>query len=464
MRLQIRNAGAAGGAVRVSEPGLIADGVYVEPHPYGARASVAFSFDWETAMGGAIHSKGLETHDPAAAAEHGMAMREGADWLAALFKQYGMRATFYATGYNLLDGNTEQRKFNGDPTYDWASPPEWRTDYWLKHPWFSDDPFSNVQAQPAWYFGDQTRRLLADGHEVAPHTFAHIYVRGSNPAEIATDLDTWIAEAQRAGVPEPATFAFPWRSSNSLTKEFYDVLHERGIRAVTRIYPLDMKDLYVLGNAVVYTDVRHPQLYPDVAVMPDFLLGSAAYNAGEEAGGAPVGLEEGLAVLREAVSRRGTTSFWTHPEQLAADPSLAPVRSSWEGVVRAAAEERDRGRVRIDTVEAITAYQRDVLSVTVSLEDEPGPGGWTLRVDNRSGQELRGVTLTLPGEAKDVYSDSVAVRPVTWSDCSGADCGVTLGQARARFDSPTRQIVIEALEPGTATMDIEWSPGKGPSQ
>jgi hypothetical protein len=128
MRLQIRNAGAAGGAVRVSEPGLIADGVYVEPHPYGARASVAFSFDWETAMGGAIHSKGLETHDPAAAAEHGTAMREGADWLATLFKQYDMRATFYATGYNLLDGNTERRRFNGDPTYDWASPRnEWAT-------------------------------------------------------------------------------------------------------------------------------------------------------------------------------------------------------------------------------------------------------------------------------------------------------------------------------------------------
>ena len=87
-----------------------------------------------------------------------------------------------------------------------------------------------------------------------------------------------------------------------------------------------------------------------------------------------------------------------------------------------------------------------------------------LRVDNRSGRALRGVTLTLPGEAKDVYSGSGAVRPVMRTNCSGDDCSVTLGQAGAPFDNPTRQIVIEALEPGTATMEVEWTPGKGPSQ
>ncbi|HET9496196.1 MAG TPA: polysaccharide deacetylase family protein [Chloroflexia bacterium] len=468
VRLQIRNASeeASSAVLVVREPGLAAEGVYVEPHPYGAQASVAFSFDWETAMGGAIHSKGNDTHAPGSAAEHGLAMREGAEWLAGLFKRNGIKATFYGTGYNLLDGNTEKRKFNGDPTYEWASPDNgWATDYWLTHPWFSDDPFGTVESHPAWYFGDQTRRLLEDGHEIAPHTFAHIYVRGSNPEELANDLDTWIAVAGDAGVPKPSTFAFPWRSSNSLTKEFYDVLYERGIRAVTRIYPLDMKDLYVLGNAVVYTDVRQAQLYPDMAVMPDFLLGGAAYTADEEAGGAPVGLEQGLAVLREALSRRGTTSFWTHPEQLADDPPLAEVRASWEGVVRAAAEERDRGRLWIDTVEAITAYQRDVRGVTVALEDEPGPGPWLMRLQNDSGRELSGVTLTLPVDAAAVTSEGAAVRPVYRGECDGLDCRVTVGQATDQgFDSPARQIVLEGLRPGATTLQVEWAASGEPGR
>jgi hypothetical protein len=201
-----------------------------------------------------------------------------------------------------------------------------------------------------------------------------------------------------------------------------------------------------------------------MAVMPDFLLGAPAYDAGEEAGGAPVGLDEGLAVLREALSRRGTTSFWTHPEQLAGEPALAQVRESWEGVVRAAAEERDRGRLWVDTVEAITAYQRAVLSVTVRLEDQSGPGPWLMRVENSSGRELAGVTLTLPGEAVAAQSESVAVRPVTRNDCDGFDCRITVGQANGTFDTPARQIVLEALKPGSSTIEVEWAAGDGPAR
>jgi hypothetical protein len=460
VRLQLRNAGGSvrDELVRFIEPGLMSDGVYVEPHPNGAMASVAFSFDWETAMGGAIHSKGNDTHDPAAAARHGMAMRQGADWLAGLFKRYGIRATFYATGYNLLDGNAERRTFNGDPTYLWASPDNgWESNYWLAHRWFSDDPFGTEQNDPAWYFGDQTRRLLQDGHEIAPHTFAHIYVRGSNPAEIATDLDTWVAEAEKAGVPRPSTFAFPWRSSNSLTGEFYDVMRERGITAVTRIYAPDMKDLYVLSSPVVYTDVRHPRVYSDMAVMPDFLLGAPASEAGEEVGGAPVGLDEGLAVLREAISRRGTTSFWTHPEQLADDPALAGERASWEGVVKAAAEERDRGRLWVDTVEAITAYQRDVMSVTVTARSG-GTGPEALRVQNDSGEELSGVTLSFGMEALALRADGVEMRPVSWADCKGVDCRVVVGEpVNGALDTGTYQVVLNGLKPGLTEIEVEWN-------
>ncbi len=356
----------------ITSPKLSCGDVYVKSHPNGTQGSIAFSFDWESAIGGAIHSKGMKEHDPSTASTHGLEMRQGADWLNSLFTDNNIHATFYGTGYNLLDGNTERRTFSGDPIYKWAAPRNrWETDYWLTHKWYSDDPYGTYQTHPAWYFGDQTRRLLDAGHEVAPHTFGHLYVRGSNPQELATDMDEWLAAARSLGITNTTTFAFPWRSSNSLTADFYDVLYKRGIRAVTRIYERDMKDLYTLGA---------PSAYPNISVMPDFLLGSPSLNAGEEAG-KEIGHQEGLQVIAEALSRRGTTSFWTHPEQLADGPQFQDVRAAWADVVTEAARQRDNGKLWIATVADITAYQRDIMSVTTSLDDGfLGMGGWKVQI------------------------------------------------------------------------------------
>lgn len=436
-------------------------GVYVEPHPNATSGSIAFSFDWETAMGGAVHSKGDENHDVAGAEQHGLEMRQGADWLNNLFATNHISATFYATGYNLLDGNIGHSTFSENPTYQWAAPKNgWGSEYWLTHPWFSDDPFGTYQRDPAWYFGDQTRALLAAGHEIAPHTFAHIYVRGSNPQELATDLDEWLKYAKAAGVRPPTTFAFPWRSSNSLNKDFYDVFYSRGIRAVTRIYAPDMKDQYTLGNAVVYTDIKQAQIYPDMAVMPDFLLGSPSANAGEEAGGGAISREQGLNVIAETVARRGTTSFWQHPEQLAEDPAFNVVRQAWTDVAGAAARERDNGRLWIATVAEITAYQRDVMSVTATLQPPGITGGkWRIEVRNDSGRQLQGVTLTLPGEA--ATADD---QPGTIQSVLHPKDGETRLGAAGKFEGPSRQIVLSVLAPGTTSIEVEWVKGQEPLQ
>ncbi len=470
LRLQIRNANplyltqpetSSNTTIWITQPKLSPEGIYVESHPNATSGSLAFSFDWETAMGGAIHSKGDANHDVAGAAQHGLDMRQGAGWLNDLFVTNHISATFYSTGYNLLDGNTEHLTFNGDPTYTWASPKNgWGSDYWLTHPWFSDDPFGTYQTDPAWYFGDQTRALLAAGHEIGSHTFAHIYVRGSNPQELATDLDEWIKYAALAGVPPPTTFAFPWRSSNSLTKEFYDVLYGRGIRTVTRLYAPDLKDLYTLGNAIVYTDIKQAQLYPDMAVMPDFLLGSPSANAGEEAGGGSTTRDQGLNIIQEVLARRGTTSFWQHPEQLADDPSFEGVRATWTDVVEAAARERDNGRLWIATVADITAFQHDVMSVTSTLQP-PGifGGKWQIEVRNNSGKELHGVTLTLPGEAASAIDQGGTVQSV-----SHPDADATSLSAPGKFEGPSRQIVLSILQPGTTTIEVEWAKGQEPPQ
>jgi hypothetical protein len=259
-------------------------------------------------------------------------------------------------------------------------------------------------------------------------------------------MDEWLTEAKAVGVPAPSTFAFPWRSSNTLTPEFYPVLYDRGIRAVTRLYPLDIRDYYTLGAAPVYSNM---------AVMPDFLLGAASSSAGEEASGAPIGVEEATQVISETLARRGTTSFWTHPEQLGDDPALQPVRGAWQRVVSDAARERDRGRLWIGTVAEITAYQRDVMSVTVSLDK--GAGGWQMVVNNASGHDIGGVTLTLPGDATRLSSSNSELQTVQRSDT-----GSTQLSAPGLPVYPARQLVITTLKPGTTAIDVEWVKGQEP--
>ncbi|HEX9988778.1 MAG TPA: polysaccharide deacetylase family protein [Chloroflexia bacterium] len=455
LRLEVWNTGQ--GDVWVRSPKVSLDGVYVEQHPNGTQGSIAFSFDWESAMGGAIHSKGMVAHDPQAAEQHGIQMREGADWLEELFAKHDIKATFYGTGYNLLDGNEQRRTFSGDPIYEWAGPEfGWEADYWLAHKWYSDDPYATYESEPAWYFGDQTRSLLGAGHEIAPHTFGHLYVRGSNPQELAADMDEWLVAAKEAGVPPPTTFAFPWRSSNSLTQEYYDVLRERGIRAVTRIYEGNMRDLYTLSATCVMTGGKC--ISTGIAVMPDFLLGVPSVNAGEEAAGSIISREKGLDVISETLARRGTTSFWQHPEQLAPKPEFEGVREAWEEVVATAAQERDNGRLWIAPVGDIVAYQRDVMRVEVSL-DKDLFSGWKLHVLNYTNKELSGVTLTMPGDISRASSSDVEVLTVNHPDEKTTRVSASTGQV-----FPSRQLVLAKLKPGVTTIEVEWAAGQEPSR
>ena len=104
----------------------------------------------------------------------------------------------------------------------------------------------------------------------------------------------------------------------------------------------------------------------------------------------------------------------------------------------------------------ITAYQRDVMSVTVALNRAPS-GGWEMAVTNASGQNISGVTLTLPGDAVRLSSPDVEIRTV---DHSSSD-KTTLGPPNSPL-YPARQVVITTLKPGTTTIGVEWAKGQEP--
>ncbi|HUP26997.1 MAG TPA: hypothetical protein VM409_01075, partial [Chloroflexia bacterium] len=260
------------------------------------------------------------------------------------------------------------------------------------------------------------------------------------------DMDEWLAASASQKVPPPSTFAFPWRSSNSLTPEFYETLYNRGIRAVTRIYERDLRDLYSVSAVPAYTQML---------VLPDFRLEAPTGNVVDEAAGGMVSLEQGRQVLDEVIARRGTTSFWTHPEQLAPGPEYDAVRSAWRGVVSDAAARRDLGQLYIGTVAEITAYQRDIMSVTTSLQ--LAMSGWTLRVTNGTDHVLHGVTITLPSEVSSTDSTDVVVSTV--DSTRGGEVRVNKS-AEPHF--PVRRIVLAALKPGTSVVRLSWAPGQEP--
>lgn len=381
--VRLRLAGGAGPS-QVEQAALWADSVRLAPLPDFATAALAFTFDWESAMGGLIHSKGgsagyegeaggparEEGGDPlAVAVARGARMRRGAELLADLFRPYGIRATFYATGYNLLTGNPDRRSFAGDPTYRWAGRRNgWASDYWTTHPWYGDDPYGTEATHPEWYYGSLTRRLAAEGHEIETHTFGHLYVRGTTPEELARDLAEWNAAARALGLPAARSFAFPWRSSNSVRAPHFSRLTEAGIGSITRIYRVRPGYEYEL-DAV--------EDMPGLLIYPDLLLASTEAS--------------GLAARRaidETLLRRGYQSLWTHPEEVVDPPQVAV----WRGVIEYAAAARDRGLWVAPLVEIVERVRAGRQVEVIALRD----GGVTrLWLTNSGDGALDGTVVEL---------------------------------------------------------------------
>lgn len=404
---------------------LADDSIRVEPMPNYARAAMAFSFDWESAMGGLIHSRGGTpvpgegensggvgaTNDDISAAiddavRRGNDMRAGADFLLSIFTRFNVKGTFYATGYNLLDGNTQMQHFVGNPTYKWANPQNgWGDNYWLTHPWYGQDPFS-TDTDPvgkAWYFGDQTDRLNAAGQDIESHTFGHLYVRGTTVQEFAADIDTFLQYAAVKKLPQVRSFAFPWKSSNSLTADWYNVLADRGFTSVTRLYDQDQMVRNVnqgtlqfdnckrtSANKVVFDAFAGPcntyfylnrvKDVPQLAILNDYQL-----EPGQQSEATA------YSVINELLRRRGYGSIWTHPESIV-DPDS---QQEWTRVVEYATKQRPAG-LYLDSVANIIQYRQDSAQVQVAANWQDGGKKVTLTLTNHSKDSLDGLTLTLP--------------------------------------------------------------------
>ncbi len=358
--------------------------------PAGKQAALAFSFDWESAMGGLIHSRSVDDpnsdQDPLLRA---LRMREGITTTLAVFAPHEIRATYFANGYNLLFGNREQRTFLNDPIFSWANRANgWLSDRWQTTRWFVDDPYLDVAAAPAWYFADLLAPLRAADQEIASHSFSHLHVGLADLTQWRDDLATWNRIAAEQGLGPATSLAFPWSSSAGLSDAGWDALEQAGIRAVTRLSDYGPYNLFPTDqNGLVISPFCRwvPGRESRVLACPDAYL-----TPSREA----IVLRQIDAVLAAG----GMIDVWAHTEEVTTPEQIA----AWQRVTAAAAAEP---RLWIAPFGEISAWQsaRDRLLIEPAAAGAGGGDVW--RLTNRGDVTLRGLVLQLPVGISDAAVD-----------------------------------------------------------
>ncbi len=399
--------------------------------PEGYQAAVAFTFDWETAMGGLVHSRSVD--DPRADEDpvvRGMRMRTGVETSMAIFARHNVRATYYATGYNFLMGNREQRRFMGDPVFTWASAANgWRSDRWVTHRWFGDDPYGTVATDPAWYFGDQIEPLLAAGHEIQSHTFSHLYGGYADAATWRADLEAWNTVAAERGVGNARSLAFPWSSSAGMSDANWDVIEQLGIRSVTRLSDYGPYNLFPTDEQGL---IRNPQCrwLPGregrILACPDFYL-------------TPNRADLAIAQIERAVAVGGMIDIWAHTEEVT---SVAQ-QTAWEDVVSYTV---GRGDVWVAPLSEIAHWQMARMSLVITpvatSSDTFGLGNGDpaqrYLLSNPSPYELVGLMIDLPSDTAAVAIDHNIIPRTQWQARGWLRIDLAAGQTVEVTVWPTR--------------------------
>lgn len=353
-------------------------GIIVHPWPSPYTAAVSFSYDWETAMGGLVHSRSI---DPLANLDpelRGMRMREGLTNTLELFAPYRYPATYFVNGYNFLRENRTQTRYMGNPTFGWASQANgWQSDTWVQLPWFARDPYGDTHTHPAWYFGDLIQPVRNAGHDIQSHTFSHLYGGLASPAEWRADIAAWNEIAATQGVAPAQALAFPWSSSAGMRYDTWQALEAAGYTAVTRTAWNPRLPQYHIVSADDAT-CRPVPGHERIMACPDY------YLTVERQAGA-------LDMLEKIRGRDGMIDFWAHTEEVVTNEQLR----TWQTVVGAVAE---AGDVWVASLRDITTRLQHINAVRWSVYADDITG-LTLHVENPSRYHINALRLstTMPG-------------------------------------------------------------------
>ncbi len=390
--LRVQRGGQAPAAVAVPTAAPVA----LAPWPDGKQAAVSFSFDWETAMGGLVHSRSVD--DPNSALDpllRGWRMREGITTTLAIFAPYGVRATYFATGYNFLHGNPERREFLGNPTYQWANTANrWTSNRWQQQPWFAPDPYGTIATHPEWYFADLIPLLQAAEQDIQSHTFSHFYGGFVTVAEWQADIAAWRAEAATQGVPAASVLAFPWSSSGGMSDASWQMLATQGITTVTRTSGQAQFRLFARDSQGVVLDphCRPLPAHPQILACPDFYL-------------TPDSAALAIAQIDRAVAAGGMIDLWAHTEEVIS----AEQQAAWQRVVHYAAT---HPQVWVAPLREISAWQRAREQVQVQLVHDRA-AVLTVQLASDHAMDKLGIRLPFAAARVDVTTRSGAVLPAT---------------------------------------------------
>lgn len=363
----------------------------IRPWPAGYNAAVSFSYDWETTMGGLVHSRSVD--DPNAGQDpriRGMRMRVGLTNTLVLFAPHQYVATYYVNGYNFLWGNTERRLFMENPTFAWASQANgWRGDTWIQQPWFGVDPYGDYQTHPEWYFGDLMLPVVRAGHDVQSHTFSHFYGGLATPAQWQSDLNAWNTIAAERDIPAATSLAFPWSSSAGMRFDTWQTLADAGITSLTRTAWNPKLPQYHIVSAA---DARCRPLPARDAIMvcPDFYLTVHSQD-------------QALALLERIRQSDGMIDFWAHTEEVYTTEQII----AWRRVVEATAV---TGDVWVTSLREIAARQQLVDGVHTRFVKNGERG--IFRLHNSGHQGLTQLQLQL-SDAWVFASDNATTRVVS---------------------------------------------------
>ena len=359
-------------------------GVRINPWPDGKRAALALSFDYETAMGGLIHSRSVD--DPYAAGDpldRAHRMRAGAEEIIRLFEPAGIRGTWYTNGYNFLAGNRDRRLFMGNPIYRWATTENhWPTSYWATTPWFARDPYSDEATDPEWYFGSQIPMLKAAGQDIQSHTFAHFDGGLVTPDDWRADFAAWKDVAAPLDVSPATSLAFPWSSSAGMRWDSWEVLAANGIRSVTRTNWSQPR--YRIADRETYA-VRTIPGHEQIAVIGDEYL-------------TPSSLPRVRQRLDAALLNEGAIDVWAHTEEVTSPEQ----RAAWQSIIAA------RDPFWVAPVPEITTWHAALAHVSIRLRAETPQ--YVFQVANANPRPLAGLTLVLPFAPARAAVDGRAIR------------------------------------------------------
>ncbi len=275
--------------------------------------------------------------------------------LLALLDRYEIPATWAIVGHLMLGGCA---RHDGAAHAEVRPRPEYS---WFPKDWYAYDPCTSAIQSPGWYAPDilEWIRETRVRHEIASHSFAHIYYGDPECGATAAraDLIAAVAAASQHDVPL-RSFVFPRNQVGHL-----DVLRAQGIRAYRGADPTRFRRTKgVLYKTLSFLDqllglppkaVRAEEVMPGLWNIPGnhFYM---ARNGIRKMIPMASRVRKGKQGIRQAIRTGGVYHLWFHPFNLNADADA--MLSGLEQLFAYARRLRDQGVLDISTMDNYCAH------------------------------------------------------------------------------------------------------------